>query len=254
MRQTIADIWAGVGWERKIAAFFGGVLVLALTGPFGTYQEMSFAERVIFWVIVLTAAGFFMHILVTTAMASRHLAKLPGVVRIGIGAALAGLPGAAVVIFVHGVFRPPLSLADELPLIWVQVALICWVLGIVEFHDFGTPEDRTTPPRRTALHKRLPPELGDEIISISMQDHYAEVTTTLGSYMILIRLTDAMQELDAIPGLRVHRSHYVTTAHLRKLRRDGGRLRVVLSDGRDLPVSASYVDAVRAALRERGNL
>lgn len=248
MRQTLADIWTGIGWERKIVVFFCGVAVLALTGPFGTYAAMGFYERLVFWLIVFTGVGFFMHVFLVTALTTPHLARVPKVLRLGLGAALAALPGAAVVIFVDGVFRPPLTSADTLPVIWVQVTLVGWVVGIVEFHDFGKRDTGQVSPRRTAFHKRLPSELGDDIISVSMQDHYAEVTTTLGSHMVLMRLSDAMKELAGAPGLQVHRSHYAMTAHMRKLHRDGTRLRVLLSDGRDIPVSASHAEEVRAAL------
>ncbi|TNF23129.1 MAG: LytTR family transcriptional regulator [Rhodobacteraceae bacterium] len=250
MRQTLADIWAGIGWERKIVAFFGGVLVLALTGPFGTYAEMGFAERLVFWLIVFTGVGFFMHVCLVTALGTPYLGRVPPVLRLGLGAGLAALPGAAVVIFVDGVFRPPLDSAGALPVIWLQVALVGWVLGIVEFHDFGKRAPAPEAPRRAAFCKRLPPELGQDIISISMQDHYAEVTTTQGTHLLLMRMSDAMRELEGAPGLQLHRSHYAMTAHLRKLHRDGARLRVRLSDGRDLPVSASHAEAVRRALRQ----
>lgn len=251
MRETLADIWARIGWERKIAVFFGGVLVLALTGPFGTYHAMGVYERLVFWLVAFTGVGFFMHIFVTTALASRYLATLPKVVRIGIGAALAGLPGAAVVIFVHAVFHPPLISADALPVMWLQVALIGWVACVVVFYDFGPGAAAPRAPIRTTFHKRLPPELGDDIISVSMQDHYAEVTTALGSHMVLIRLGDAMQELEGAPGLQLHRSHYAMATHLEKLLRVGGRLRVRLSDGRELPVSATHAEAVKQAIRAR---
>lgn len=250
MRETLSDIWATIGWERKIFAFFGGVLVLALTGPFGTYEAMGLAERMVFWLVVFTGVGFFMHVCMRTALQSRYLRRVPRIARLGIGAVLAGLPGAALVIFVYAVFRPPLQSAENLPVIWMQVAVIGWVIGIVEFHEFRAEEEGPKTPPRTNFHKRLPLELGDDIISISMQDHYAEVTTTLGSHLVLIRLTDAMSEMEGAEGLRVHRSHYAMVAHLRRLHRDGNRLMVVLSDGREIPVSARYSEAVRDALAQ----
>ncbi|WP_323763248.1 LytTR family DNA-binding domain-containing protein [Marinovum sp.] len=252
MRETLADIWGSIGWERKILGFFGGVLVLAVTGPFGTYEVMSFAQRLVFWLVVFTGVGFFMHVCQTTALKTAWLGPLPPVLRLAVGALLAGLPGAAVVIFVHGVFRPPVVAGAALPVIWLQVALIGWVVGIVEFLDWGGKGTSREPPqRRTGFHKRLPPELGDDIISISMQDHYAEVTTTLGSHLVLIRLSDAMAELKGAAGLQLHRSHYASIAHLVRLHREGTRLKATLSDGRELPVSASHADAVRAALKAK---
>lgn len=166
------------------------------------------------------------------------------------GAVLAGLPGAAVVIFVHGVFRPPVD-AENLPAIWAQVSLVGWLVGAVEFSSWRRPAAAEAPANaRSVFHKRLPPELGDEIISISMQDHYAEVTTTLGAHLLLIRLTDAINELNGAAGLQLHRSHYAMKAHLVRLQREGGRLKVILSDGRALPVSARHAEEVRAALQE----
>ncbi|MGK7760663.1 hypothetical protein ACSQ8M_24050 [Marinovum sp. B10] len=191
----MAEIWASIDWERKIIAFFGGVLVMTLAGPFGTYEYMSFNQRLVFWLVVFTGVGFFMHVFQTTALKSAYLGRMPRLLRLGIGAVLAGLPGAAVVIFVYGVFRPAMISAEALPVIWMQVALIGWAVGTVEFFEWrqaSAPEE--TPTRRTVFHKRLPPALGDDIISISMQDHYAEVTTPLGSHLVLIRLSDALAE------------------------------------------------------------
>ncbi|MDD9744221.1 MULTISPECIES: LytTR family DNA-binding domain-containing protein [Marinovum] len=252
MRETLAEIWASIDWERKIIAFFGGVLVMTLAGPFGTYEYMSFNQRLVFWLVVFTGVGFFMHVFQTTALKSAYLGRMPRLLRLGIGAVLAGLPGAAVVIFVYGVFRPAMISAEALPVIWMQVALIGWAVGTVEFFEWrqaSAPEE--TPTRRTVFHKRLPPALGDDIISISMQDHYAEVTTPLGSHLVLIRLSDALAELKGAAGLQVHRSHYVMTAHMERLCREGGRLRLRLTDGRELPVSARYADKVRVALKQK---
>lgn len=252
MRETLAEIWGAIGWERKILVFFAGVLVLAITGPFGTYDHLSLSQRLVFWVVVFSGVGFFMHVLQTTALASERLGRLPPALRLGLGAALAGLPGAAVVIFTYGVFRPEIASAEDLPKIWLMVALVGWVVGLVEFIDWRKGADDAAPATlRTAFHKRLPPELGDDILSISMQDHYAEVTTTLGTHMVLIRLSDAIAELKGAAGLQVHRSHYVMKAHLVRLHRDGSRLRVSLSDGREIPVSASHAEAVREVLRAK---
>lgn len=252
MRETLAELWGAIGWDRKILVYFGGVLVLALTGPFGTYEAMAFSQRLVFWLVVFTGIGFFMHVCQTAALRSRWLAPLPPVLRLGAGAVLAGLPGAAVVIFVYAVFHPPVMAAGSLPVIWLQVALIGWVVGIVEFLDWGTTPAAAAPTRqRTAFHKRLPPELGDDIISISMQDHYAEVTTTKGRHLVLIRLGDAIAELQGAPGVQLHRSHYASAAHLLRLHREGTRLWATLSDGRSLPVSASRAEAVRAVMKDR---
>jgi DNA-binding LytR/AlgR family response regulator len=60
-----------------------------------------------------------------------------------------------------------------------------------------------------------------------------------------------LAELKGAAGLQVHRSHYVMTAHMERFCREGGRLRLRLTDGRELPVSARYADKVRAALKQK---
>lgn len=245
------QIFDPVQWDRKILVFFVGVILLAVLGPFGTYEQLGLAERLVYWVIVFTGVGFFMHVILTTSLRAHWLSALPPVARLGFGAVLAGLPGAAVVIFVHGVFIPPLVSADALPVIWAQVAAIGWIVGCVEYLDWGPGTDDAPQVVRTRFHKRLPPELGDDIISVSMQDHYAEVTTTLGTHMVLIRLADAMEELCDADGVQLHRSHFAIVSHLRDMRRHGSRMRVRLSDGRELPVSSTHVEQVRQILERR---
>lgn len=247
------QIFDPVQWDRKILVFFAGVILLAVLGPFGTYERLGLAERLVYWVIVFTGVGFFMHVILTTSLKAHWLTAVPPIARLGFGAVLAGLPGAAVVIFVHGVFLPPLMSADTLPVIWAQVAAIGWIVGCVEFLDWGRSADDAPRVIRTRFHKRLPPELGDDIISISMQDHYAEVTTTLGTHMVLIRLADAMDELSDAEGVQLHRSHFAIVTHLREMRRHGTKMRVLLSDGRELPVSTTHAEEVRRLLKERGS-
>ena len=74
----------------------------------------------------------------------------------------------------------------------------------------------------------------------------AVVMTSRGRELILLRFSDALEELGGTPGLQVHRSHFVADAHVEKLLRADGRMAVVLKDGREIPVSRSRVEAVRA--------
>ena len=95
--------------------------------------------------------------------------------------------------------------------------------------------------------RRLPVEKRGRLISISVADHYVEVATSAGSALILMRLTDAMAETGDTPGLQVHRSHWVAIGEVTAARRDGARAILTLSDGRDIPVSRTYVPAVKEA-------
>ena len=244
MRQIFGEI----AWGKKTAIYSVAVIFLTILGPFGTYEALGFTERFIFWVVIFFGVGFFMHIAMTLALGSKYLGKLSSIPRIAIGSALGALPGAAIVIFVNAVFRPGGILAEKFPVIWAQVTMVGILIGTVEYIDWRGPQSQKPAPVRTKFHKRLPPELGNDIISLSMQDHYAEVSTTQDRHLVLIRLQDAIAELEGLAGLRIHRSHWVALGHLKAIERQGKKLFALLSDGRKLPVSASYSEAAMAAL------
>lgn len=264
-------IFGDIGWEKKVGVFLAALALFVLIGPFATYEDLDLYQRLIFWVMILTGVGFFMHVAIVLALASPYLGPLNKVLRVGVGAIAAGLPGAAVVVFVNLVFRPGEIQASTLPVIWVQVSAIGVIIGLVEYIDWRSTEPTATteaaaaeptptpapdvpPPKEAAaptateFHKRLPERIGKDIISLSMQDHYVEVTTTQGKHLVLMRMGDAIAELKGLTGQRIHRSHWVALSHARDLERDGARHRLFLSDGRNLPVSASYHAELAAAL------
>ena len=73
------------------------------------------------------------------------------------------------------------------------------------------------------------------------------MTTSAGSALLLMRLSDAIAEAGDTKGLQIHRSHWVALDAVRAVRRDGQRAVLTLTDGRDLPVSRANLDKVKAA-------
>ena len=189
------EIFSFDGMERKVFVFFGALALLTVLGPFGTYEEFGFWERFVYWVAIMVAIGFFMHVIVKVAMHTQVLGRAGQLIRIAIGCVIAGLPGAAVVIFDDILFRDEPLTPEELPLIWAQVTMIGFAISLVEFVDWRRNSEDDAPPVRTRFHERLNPDLGP-IISLSMQDHYVEVTCENGTEMILIRMSDAVAELE----------------------------------------------------------
>jgi DNA-binding LytR/AlgR family response regulator len=86
----------------------------------------------------------------------------------------------------------------------------------------------------------LPKHLGQDLLWLSSQDHYLEVKTKLGTELILMRLGDAVKELETYPGARIHRSHWVADASITHLEASEGRLFVHLVDEKILPISRTY--------------
>ncbi len=110
--------------------------------------------------------------------------------------------------------------------------------------------DATTEVAGQKFLKRLAPNLGHELLCLSMEDHYLRAFTTKGDQLILMRLKDAASELEGYPGLQVHRSHWVALSAIREVKRDGRRIILKLKNDHEVPVSRSYVDE----LKEQGVL
>ncbi|MXO81833.1 LytTR family transcriptional regulator [Altererythrobacter aestiaquae] len=85
--------------------------------------------------------------------------------------------------------------------------------------------------------ERLPPNLGTNLIALEMEDHYVRAHTDMGSDLILLRMRDAVAELDGMDGAQVHRSWWVARSAVEGARREGRNVRLQLSSGLEAPVS-----------------
>ncbi|MCA6297708.1 MAG: LytTR family transcriptional regulator DNA-binding domain-containing protein [Phenylobacterium sp.] len=112
--------------------------------------------------------------------------------------------------------------------------------------------DRREPGLSTAPSRfleRLPIRLrGAEIWAVEAEDHYLRVHTSAGQDLILLRMADAVAELEGQEGMQVHRSWWVARAGIADARRGDGRATLTLKDGAEAPVSRTYA----AELRRRG--
>ena len=103
-----------------------------------------------------------------------------------------------------------------------------------------------TPPK---FLERLPLKLrGAEVWAVEAEDHYLRLHTSKGQDLILLRLADAVAELEGIEGMQVHRSWWVARDAITDARRGDGRATLTLKDGAEVPVSRTYA----AQLREKG--
>jgi hypothetical protein len=112
----------------------------------------------------------------------------------------------------------------------------------------GSPTEPPAPPMpRAAWQTRLPPALGEDIIAVASELQYLRVWTSRGCALIL----GAMSEVESgsgSAGLRVHRSWWVATRHVRRVQRSAAGVVCVLSDGRSIPVSRRRRTEVLARL------
>ena len=95
---------------------------------------------------------------------------------------------------------------------------------------------------------RLPSRFADaELWAVEAQDHYLRVHTSRGDDLILMRLADALVELDGLEGARTHRSWWVARDAVMGVERGDGRATLSLKGGLQAPVSRAYAKALREA-------
>ncbi len=112
------------------------------------------------------------------------------------------------------------------------------------------PEPRARPGEGGAarsLLERLPPALGRDLVSLSADLHYLHVHTREGRTMLMGSLAEAEAALGE-RGIRIHRSHWVALAHVRRVQPSANGWVCELSDGRRLPVSRRRLGEVRRVL------
>ena len=102
-------------------------------------------------------------------------------------------------------------------------------------------------PDAPGILDRLPPAIGSDLVSASAELHYLEVVTTRGRATLLGRLSQLEIEMGAV-GLRVHRSHWVSLAHVRRVYRSRHGWQCELRDGRRLPIARRRVSDVQDRL------
>ena len=101
---------------------------------------------------------------------------------------------------------------------------------------------------RTALVDRLLPDPGGEIIFLKAEGRYVEVHTTTGTNRMIARFADIVAQLEGL-GIQVHRSYWVSLRYAAELIKRDTHTLVRLNDGREIPVSRTYLAVVRSTIR-----
>jgi len=103
-------------------------------------------------------------------------------------------------------------------------------------------------PRPVRFLERLPAKLkGAALYAVSAEDHYLRLHTSKGSDLILMRLADAIAELDGVEGAQTHRSWWVARDAVENARREGDKMVLVLKGGAEAPVSRPNIRPLREA-------
>jgi hypothetical protein len=235
-----------VGWSKSLTLAAAVGVVLAFAGAFGT-DEAPTLVRLFYWVGLMLGGTVLARLLASAVRRLPGLVDRPrlqlGLVTLGMATVYTGVVwGASRAAFAGG--APPLA-----TLFWPVLLISAAMSGLhllaaqepVETHAAapGAP-----PPR---FLERLPTRLkGAELYAVQAEDHYLRLHTSRGTDLILMRLADAVAELEGLEGARTHRSWWVARSAVEGARRVGQRTLLRLKSGVEAPVSRSFVRTLRA--------
>lgn len=244
---------AGRAWGVVRATLVSGVLVgafLGFIGAFGT-DEMPLSQRIPFmvaisWIATLMGVGAF-------RLAAMGAWARAAYWRVGLVAGLVMFaPMGLVVWSAVRLVAPPEhapragAIPGFLVVSLVTSLFFCLLVAWIR-RDAGKPATPVAAPPK--FLERLPLKLrGAEVWAVEAEDHYLRLHTSKGQDLILLRLADAVAELEGIEGMQVHRSWWVARDAITDARRGDGRATLTLRDGAEVPVSRTYA----GQLREKG--
>jgi DNA-binding LytR/AlgR family response regulator len=235
---------------RTLMCMVAAVLLLGLSGPFGTFEAFDGVSRLVYWLFVVVFSYAFARTAAGLAMAllAPRIAFQP--LRILLVSLAASVPAALVVITISAIAYGATS-----PREWAQYWLYCFAVSLAltailsvnaEAEAKAAASAQPIPPA-PAIFERLPLPARGKLVRLSVADHYVEVVTDKGKTLVLMRLGDAMREVEPTKGLQIHRSHWVALSAVQKSVRVEGKPMVELADGTRLPISRSFLPAAKLA-------
>ena len=233
-----------------VIAVLAGV-VLALTGAFGTGNAPLWL-RLAYWTPMMLAGGVWAHL--CSLMLDRFIAldERPWLTVFLLTITATG-PIAVMVWGLTGwiLAGEPYPLRALPYLVWPVLIVTATLSAINVFMARARPV-QTHAAALNAPAARFPDRLplklkGAEIRAVQSEDHYLRVHTDRGSDLILMRLSDALDELEGLEGAQTHRSWWVARAAVRDVARGDGRATLSLEGGLTVPVSRRYARALREA-------
>ncbi|WP_292040753.1 MULTISPECIES: LytTR family DNA-binding domain-containing protein [unclassified Brevundimonas] len=223
---------------------------LAFSGAFGSLQEPLWI-RLIYWVPLIVLGGLWSQVCSPLLERLIDTSDRPWLEVILLSLIMSVPVTLTVWIATTLLFWRELPMLQHLPHFFVPVLLITLILAAINVlasrkNPIATHYVEGHPPAR--FLQRLPLKLkGATLWAIQSEDHYLRLHTSRGSDLILMRLSDALEELDGLEGAQTHRSWWVAKDAVREVARGDGRATLTLVDGTLAPVSRRHARALREA-------
>lgn len=238
-------------WARDLAIAVIAGAFLALVGALGT-NELPLAKRFLYWMPLMVGGA------VVGEFVARYVSRIPriGASRWLFGVVLAVVVSVPITLIVWSytafIFEQKLVIG-HLPYQFGPVLLISAAMtGLMLL--VSEPGRVTHAPAAGAAAQpvrfldRLPAKLkGGALYAVSSEDHYLRLHTSKGGDLILMRLSDAIAELEGMEGAQTHRSWWVARDAVESARRDGDKVVLRLKGDIEAPVSRANVRPLREA-------
>ena len=239
--------------RAELSLVAGAGALLAFLGPFGSY-EMPPLSRLAYWLVLTLLAWSVYKAALLTARYSARVARISArsgeavglligtcAVASGVKAIISWLDPAAVLPFERLIVQT--AVIGCLIYIPVRVATARRSTSgraVAVPFDHGADEAPGA-----AFFRRLPPIFERELLCLEMEDHSVRVHSSGGSALLLMRMRDAVAELDGVDGARVGRSWWVRRDAVVRILRHNRAVLLELRNGQTVPVARSQVSRLR---------
>lgn len=236
---------------RNLAIAAGAGVFLAFAGAMGT-SELSLGVRLAYWVPLIVGGSGVAHLIAAALTRLPRASANPWVFG-GLLTVLMTFP-ITLIVWAYSTLMIGAELnASTLPQLFGSVLVICTAMTAIMVMvnwpgrvTHAPPAGAPAPAIR--FMERLPAKLrGAVIYAVSSEDHYLRLHTSKGADLILMRLIDAIGELEGLEGAQTHRSWWVAREAVESSRREGDRVTLVLKGGIEAPVSRPNIKPLRDA-------
>lgn len=236
---------------RGLSVALLGGLVLALTGTF-MVGDNSLWLRLAYWLPIMTVGALWGHLCSRLVEGWIDMDARPWLTVLALTVVISG-PLTLMVWAATGLmFTGRLYPLSTLPNMAFAVVVITATVSMINVFLAKAQPVQThaaasgAPPAR--FPDRLPMKLrGARIRAVQAEDHYLRIHTDRGSDLVLMRFSDALDELEGLEGAQTHRSWWVARDAVQAVSRGDGRATLTLEGGLNAPVSRRYAKALRDA-------
>lgn len=239
----------------------GALIVLGLAAAFtflGVYNNgnQSAVERFFMWLLTISVGAISSLFIAPRFFDDPPCSEWSPWAQVPLAAAAIALPVTVAIILMEasdGYVAPVIYW--PLQFVYVYVVSLGITIGgfLLRRHEHALELETAAPGGVQAVTldgfmDRLPPKYRRaELHAITSEDHYLRIYTSLGEELILMRLADAIRELESADGMQVHRSWWVAREGIRDVTRDNGKPVLILPGGAEVPVSRTYQKAAKEA-------